>query len=81
MSASAIDLHDYVHALRASIPYVHPAGRATIDDWLREMHEAADHGDTATFAKLALLIAEKVNRELQWYAEDTEFLSSTNPGR
>jgi hypothetical protein len=45
------------------------------------MHEAADHGDTATFAKLALSIAEKVNRELQWYAEDTEFLSSTNPGR
>ena len=31
-----------MESLRASVPYVHPAGPMTINDWLSEMHDAAD---------------------------------------
>ena len=65
-----IDLRDYVATLRSSIPYVHPAGRATIDAWLANMGDAADRGDTITFARFAKLIADKIELELQWQRED-----------
>jgi hypothetical protein len=71
MTVTTIELHDYVEALRANIPYVHPAGRATIDSWLDEMHNAADRGDGVTFVRLDLRIAGKVEQELAWYAQDT----------
>jgi hypothetical protein len=70
MSATSISLRDFVETLRATVPYVHPAGRATIDDWLTEALDAADHGDAATVARLASFIAEKVEQELQWQADD-----------
>jgi hypothetical protein len=71
MTATTIELHDYVEALRSAVPYVHPAGRATIDEWLTEMHEASYYGATATFAKIAQRITMKVVQELEWYARDT----------
>ena len=66
MTVTTIELHDYVEALRANIPYVHPAGRATIDSWLDEMHNAADRGDGVTFVRLDLRIAGKVEQECEW---------------
>jgi hypothetical protein len=65
-------LHRHVKALRDAIPYIHPAGRVTIDWWLGEMHDAADAGDTAKFAELAERIAERVRQEIEWYPEDTK---------
>jgi hypothetical protein len=70
MSATATDLHGYVHTLRESVPYIHPAAQVAVAEWLREMHEAADHGDTTTFARLAVLISDKIEQELRWQAED-----------
>ena len=66
MTATTIELHDYVEALRNAVPYVHPAGRATIDGWLAEMHNAADHGDGVTFVRIDLRIPDKVDQELEW---------------
>jgi hypothetical protein len=48
MTAAHIGLLDYVAQLRCSVPDVHPAGRATIDQWLDDMIVAADHGDEAS---------------------------------
>jgi hypothetical protein len=36
------------------------------------MEIAAHHGNAATFARFAIMIAKKVDLELQWYAEDTD---------
>jgi len=71
MAATKIELHEYVAALRSMVPYVHPVGRATIESWIPEMEIAAHHSDGATSARFALLIAKKVDQELEWYAEDT----------
>jgi hypothetical protein len=30
MAATQIEFHDYVATLRSAVPYVHPAGRATM---------------------------------------------------
>jgi hypothetical protein len=38
---------------------------------LLEMLDAADHDDAATVARFADMIAEKVEQELEWYAQDT----------
>ena len=35
------------------------------------MLDAADHDDAATVARFADMIAEKVEQELEWYAQDT----------
>lgn len=70
MTAITISLHDYVDTLRSTMPYMHPAGRATIDAWLAEMNDAADHADAATFAKLAQRVTDKVDQELVWQQED-----------
>ena len=71
MTATAIGLHDYVEQLRLAVPDVHPAGRVTIDEWLRGMIDAADQGDATTFAKLCRLIEGKVKLELKWQREDS----------
>jgi hypothetical protein len=52
MTATGLDLHDYVEQLRRSVPYVHPAGRVTIDIWLDDMLDAADQDDARTVAQL-----------------------------
>ena len=31
-----------------------------------------EHDDAEAFARLALMVSEKVDMELEWYAEDTE---------
>ena len=67
-----IELHDYVAALRSMVPDdLHPTGMATIWGWITDMIEAAEHDDAAAFARLAIMVADKVALELQWYAEDT----------
>jgi hypothetical protein len=66
MTATKIELHDFVEQLRSTVPYVHPAGRATIDAWLSDMHDAADHGDAVTVARLARCISNKIEQELAW---------------
>lgn len=63
------ELRDRVEQLRRTVPYVHPAGGATIDLWYREMLDAADHGDDETIAKLARLIHEKIELEQKWHEE------------
>jgi hypothetical protein len=70
MTATVITLHDYVAQVRSVIPYVHPAGRATIDEWLSEMRSAADIGDAATVARFARMVADKVELEQQWQRDD-----------
>jgi hypothetical protein len=67
MTASTTDLHAYIEDLRATVPYVHPAGRATIDAWLGEMHDAADQGDAATVARLARYVTNKIDQEIEWH--------------
>jgi hypothetical protein len=69
MTANSITLTDYLVTLRQSIPYVHPAGRATIDDWLDQMAASANHNDAANFAKLAKRVTDKVQRELDWQGQ------------
>ena len=72
MSAIRIELRDYLETFRGIVPDdLHPHGMVTIWGWVRDMIEAAEHDDAATFAQFALLIADKVALELQWYAEDT----------
>jgi hypothetical protein len=69
MTATTTDLHAYIEDLRATVPYVHPAGRATIDAWLGEMHDAADQDDAATVARLACLVTKKTEQEIEWQRE------------
>jgi hypothetical protein len=66
MTATMTDLHTFIEDLRAAVPYVHPAGRATIDAWLGEMHDAADQDDAATVARLARYVADKIAWEIEW---------------
>jgi hypothetical protein len=66
MTATWTDLHAFIEDLRASVPYMHPAGRASIDAWLSEMHDAADQDDAATFARLARLVTDKIKQEIEW---------------
>jgi hypothetical protein len=71
MSASAIDFHDYVHGLRALVPYeVRSMTEARLEGWFNEMHDAADRNDSATFAKLATWVAETIEQEAVWWEED-----------
>jgi hypothetical protein len=53
MTASAIQLRDFIEQLRSSVPNLHPAGMETIRAWFWEMTDAADHGDAATVARFA----------------------------
>jgi hypothetical protein len=62
MSATVIDLHDYLQTLRDTLPYVHPAGMATIHAWLGEALDAADRGDAASVARLASFIPKRSSR-------------------
>jgi hypothetical protein len=71
MTATKIELHDYIEQLRATMPYVHPAGKATLDAWFAEMNDAAEHGDAITVARLARCVTDKVEQELAWQREDT----------
>ena len=75
MAATRIEWHDYVAVLSGMVPDgLHPAGAVTIWGWIRDMIEAAEHDDAATFARLALLIAGKVDLELEWQAQDREYV-------
>jgi hypothetical protein len=74
MTATKIELHDYIEQLRITVPYVHPAGLATIKEWLQEMSAAADHGDSVTVARLARCVADKIEQELEWQREDAGWL-------
>ena len=57
----------------------HPAGQATIDDWLAEMVDAAGSRRHITFARIAIRIADKVEEELEWQAQDLEMeIATTN---
>jgi hypothetical protein len=71
MTATGIELWEYLESLRAAVPYVHPAGQVTINEWLSEMRDAVERGDVAEFARLAVMVAEKVDQELGWYSEDS----------
>ena len=66
MSASKIELRDCVATLRLILPYVHPAGQATIDTWLAAMTAAA------TVARPAKHVTGKVALERQWERESAE---------
>jgi hypothetical protein len=72
MSATVIDLRDYVQTLRDILPHVHPAGMATIHTWLSEALDAADHDDAATVARLVCRIGRKVEMELRFQCEDAQ---------
>ena len=70
MTATLTDVHAYIEDLRATIPGdVHPAGRATINWWLQDMHAAADQYDDATLARLGRCILDKIKQEVEWAAE------------
>jgi hypothetical protein len=66
MTATVTDPHDYIEDLRAILPYVHPAARATINSWLHDMHAAADQDDAATVAQLARYVTDKIEQEIEW---------------
>jgi hypothetical protein len=72
MSASSVSLRDYVETLLDTLPHIHPAGRASIDYWIDEALDAADHGDAAGVARLALRIGRKVEMELRFQCEDAQ---------
>ena len=43
------------------------------------MVDAADHGDNITFARIAIRIAEGLEEELEWQAQDLEMeIAPTN---
>jgi hypothetical protein len=63
MTATRIKFFDFVPQLRCAVPDVHPAGRATIDEWLAEMSDVAARDDAETVAKLARWIKEKIELE------------------
>jgi hypothetical protein len=65
-----VNLHAYIEDLRATVPYVHPAARATIHSRLQDMHAAADHDDAGTVARLARLVAKKIEQEIEWQRQD-----------
>jgi hypothetical protein len=69
LAATSIELRDFVEQIRVGVPYVHPAGRATIDEWLVEMEAASERGDGAAVAVLAVRIQRKIDLELQWERE------------
>jgi hypothetical protein len=59
-----------METFRGTVPDdLHPAGLATIWVWIRDMIEAAEHDDAAMFARFAILIAEKVDQELESYEQ------------
>jgi hypothetical protein len=64
MTATITNLHAYIEDLGATMPYVHPAARATIHSWLQDMHAAADQDDAATVARLARLVTKKIEQEI-----------------
>ena len=80
MSATRIEWHEYVAALRSIVPDgLHPAGAVTIWSWIRDMIDAAEHGDAEAFARLALMVGKKVDQELKWYAQDTDTPVAATP--
>ena len=81
MTANRIDLHNYVEHLRRSVPYVHPAGRVTIDIWLSDMRDAADKGDISTVDRLAQMVRQKIDQELKWHRESLASAKPTAPER
>jgi hypothetical protein len=73
VSATKIEWHDYIETLRLTVPDdLHPAGMATIHSWFCEMHDAAEHGDAATVAKLARMVSYKVAQEIEWQRQDAQ---------
>jgi len=72
MSATVINMHDYIEALRLHVPPdIHPSTRSIIAEYLAEMHLAADD-DPALVAKLAGFICYRVAQELRFEAENCE---------
>lgn len=65
MTATITNLHTYIEDLRAAVPYVHPAARATINSWLQDMHAAADQDDAAAVARLARYVTDKIEQEIE----------------
>jgi hypothetical protein len=72
----------YIEDLRSTVPYVHPAARATIHSWLQDMHDAADQDDAATVARLARLVTKKIEQEIEWQRgnRDHTLTSATEAG-
>ena len=48
---------------------IDPAARATIDEWLIAMNEAAGRGDAETVAELARRITDKIEQAQRWQRE------------
>lgn len=67
MTAHAIDMHDFIEALRIRVPRdLHPSSRCIIHQQFGEMHVTAD--DPAHVAKLAAAICHRIVSELRWEA-------------
>jgi hypothetical protein len=49
--------------------HIDSAVKATIDQWLIAMNEAAGRGDGETVAELARLIQQKIEEERRWARE------------
>jgi hypothetical protein len=65
------DMAPFIDDLARRVPdEVHPAGKATISDWLREARLCRD--EPAAVVNLLRKAAEKVAMELDWHAEKLE---------
>jgi hypothetical protein len=76
MTANRIEFDDYVEQLRRAVPYLHPVRRVTINIWIDDMIDAADHGDARTVAKLAQRVQEKIEQEQKWQRENLAFTNA-----
>jgi hypothetical protein len=69
MSATAMELHEWIADFEASIPDIHPIGACRVHELFADMHAAADEGDTKEVARLTEMIQHRVAWEQQWHEE------------
>jgi hypothetical protein len=54
------------------LPDMHPAGAATVGDWLDEMWFAAQNGRADLVVKLARMVDAKIALEREWEIENLQ---------
>jgi hypothetical protein len=70
MSASVLDLHEWVDAFRdgvsAQLAEIHPSARCICREYFGEMHMAVEAADMAELARLVKLTQDRIADELFW---------------
>jgi hypothetical protein len=74
MTAESTDAIDFVEALRATIPALHPITHREVNELLGEARHASHNGNITTVVRLMDAVRTKVACELHWEAELAEHL-------